>query len=109
MIAGMSAEQRVEPVNITPFPNGELGIVWSDGRECYLGGHALRCACTCASCVDEDTGRKLLVDERVPRDVRPVEVHPVGRYGISILWSDGHDTGIYAFQRLRELCDAAGG
>ena len=108
MIAGMSPDPRVEPVNITPFPNGEVGIVWSDGRECYLDGHALRCACACASCVDEDTGRKLLVDERVPRDVRPLEIHPVGRYGISILWSDGHDTGIYAFDRLRALCDAAG-
>ena len=37
-----------EPVNITPFPNGELGVVWKDGHESYFPGHALRCACGCA-------------------------------------------------------------
>ena len=85
--------------------------MWSDGHESYYPGHALRCACTCATCVDERTGRKVLIDERVPRDVRLLEVHPVGRYGISIRWSDGHDTGIYPFDRLRAMCpcDQCGG
>ena len=104
----MGDDKRNVPVNITPFPNGELGIVWSDGTECYLDGHDLRCACTCARCVDELTGRKVLQVERVPRDVRPLEVFPVGRYGISIRWSDGHDTGIYSFERLHSMCDGGG-
>ena len=29
----------------------------------------------------------------------------VGRYGIRITWADGHDTGIYVFEALRELDD----
>jgi DUF971 family protein len=29
----------------------------------------------------------------------------VGRYAIGIGWSDGHDTGIYSFERLRALAD----
>jgi DUF971 family protein len=92
------------PVNVIPFPNGELGVVWDDGHESFYDGHVLRCACACASCVDEMTGRKVLEEERVPRDVRAVEIHPVGNYGLSILWSDGHDTGIYTFETLRKLC-----
>ena len=99
----MSADAAARPVRIAPFPNGELGIVWDDGRESYYPGRALRCACACARCVEETSGRKLLRDDTVPEDVRPLEVHPVGQYAIAIRWSDGHDTGIYTFDRLREL------
>jgi DUF971 family protein len=100
----MKPELPPRPVEITPLPNGELAVAWQDGHESYFGGHYLRCACACASCVDEMTGRKTLENERVPRDVAPRRVFPVGRYGIGVEWSDGHDTGIYAFERLRELC-----
>ena len=94
------------PERIRILPNGELGIVWSDRRESYLPGHPLRCACSCANCVDELSGRKVLDDSKVPRDVLPLEVHPVGNYGISIRWSDGHETGIYTFEYLREMAEA---
>jgi DUF971 family protein len=92
------------PVHVAAFPNGEIGIVWDDGHESYFGGHDLRCACTCASCVDEMSGQKVLRDDRVPADVSAQEIHPVGNYAISILWSDGHDTGIYSFEKLRRIC-----
>ena len=36
--------------------------------------------------------------------LRAEEVALVGRYAISIRWSDGHGTGIYSFQQLREWC-----
>jgi DUF971 family protein len=101
-----TAGEPTEPVRHTVFPSGELAIVWADGRETYVSGFDLRCACTCAQCVEEMTGRALLDPAAVPRDVRPLEVHPVGRYGFGIRFSDGHDTGIYAFSRLRAL-DAA--
>ena len=29
------------------------------------------------------------------------EVHPVGRYGLTPVWGDEHDTGIYTFKMLR--------
>jgi DUF971 family protein len=35
--------------------------------------------------------------------VRPIRVQGVGRYALQIAWSDGHDTGIYTFEHLREL------
>jgi DUF971 family protein len=100
----MSRETPLRPVRVVPFPNGELGVVWGDGHESYYPGHALRCACACAMCIDESSGRKLLLDDRVPRDVRPLEVVPQGNYGILLRWSDGHGTGIYTFERLRGLC-----
>ena len=94
----------VRAARITPFPNGELGIVWEDGHESYYPGHYLRCACACARCVDEMSGRKILEDDRVPNDVEILELHPVGNYAISFRWSDGHDTGIYSYRHLRNLC-----
>jgi len=100
----VSAGATPRPVDVAAFPNGEIGIVWNDGHESYYGGHALRCACACAQCVDEVTGDKLLDDRRVPADVRAESFHPVGNYGLGIRWSDGHDTGIYTFDRLRALC-----
>ena len=99
-----SAAGPRRPRQISPFPNGQIGILWDDGHESIYDGHALRCRCTCAVCVDELSGRKLLENDRVPKDVWAREIHPVGNYGIGVLWSDTHDTGIYTFDRLRELC-----
>jgi|SRR5512134_3287972 DUF971 family protein len=63
---------------------------------------ALRLACPCAECVEEMTGRPLLDPARVPDDVRPLALALVGAYGLKITWSDGHSTGIYTWDRLRQ-------
>jgi DUF971 family protein len=100
----MNRGEPVRAVRVAPFPNGELGIVWEDGHESYYPGRTLRCACPCAQCVDEMSGHKLLQDEAVPEDIQLLEIQPVGHYAIAVRWSDGHDTGIFAFERLRRLC-----
>ncbi len=81
----------------------ELAIVWSDGVESVYPVRELRLACGCAQCVDEWTGEGRLDPASVPEDVHPVRIQSVGRYAIQIRWSDGHETGIYPFRRLREL------
>ena len=100
----MNAEAPLRATRVTPFPNGELGIVWEDGHESFYPGHLLRCACNCAHCIEETTGRKILDDAGVAQEIKIVELHPVGNYAVSIKWSDGHDTGIYSFNNLRGLC-----
>ena len=60
-------------------------------------------ACACARCVDEWSGAATLDPSTVPADVHPLQIRNVGRYAIQIDWSDGHDSGIYPFRRLREL------
>ena len=55
--------------------------------------------------MDEVSGRKILDDDRVPADVRVLGLNPVGNYAVEIRWSDGHDTGIYPFDRLRAMCE----
>jgi DUF971 family protein len=43
----------------------------------------------------------LSAGERQP--LRITAMHPTGRYAYSIHFSDGHDTGIYTLELLREL------
>lgn len=95
--------RRYVPARIEQRGPRELAIHWADGAESVLEVRALRLACGCAVCVDEWTGEGRLDPDAVPEDVHPTTIEPVGRYAIQIAWSDGHDTGIYPFRRLREL------
>lgn len=93
----------VTPTRIAQQGPRELGIRWADGAESVFDVRALRLACACARCVDEWSGRATLDPASIPGDVRPLRIRSVGRYAIQIDWSDGHDSGIYPFRRLREL------
>jgi ATP-binding protein involved in chromosome partitioning len=97
------SEAQITPSQIRQASPRRLAITWSDGLESGYEVRALRLACGCAHCVDEWTGAKRLDPDSVPGDVRPLEIAPVGRYGIRIDWSDGHTAGIYSFRRLRDL------
>ena len=96
-------ELSVTPTRIAQQGPRVLGIRWADGLECVYDVRELRLACACARCVDEWSGRATLDPESVPADVHPLRIRGVGRYAIQIDWSDGHDSGIYPFRRLREL------
>ncbi|MGD0092102.1 MAG: DUF971 domain-containing protein [Planctomycetota bacterium] len=39
----------------------------------------------------------------LPKEVKVSEARPVGQYGLNLVFSDGHATGIYTFELLREL------
>lgn len=86
----------------------EIVLEWKDGHVSRYDPFTLRMACACATCVDENTGRKLLHAESVPKDVWACSISPVGRYGLQFVWSDGHSTGIYTFDRLRSMCPCCG-
>ena len=101
-------EARFTPTAIRQQGPRELAITWADGRESRYAVRELRLACGCAACVDEWTGAGRLDPASVPADVRPLRLSAVGRYGIQIHWSDGHETGIYPFRRLRELDSGLG-
>ena len=98
---------RRAPYRIIRRDDG-LHIEWERGTApVYYQARALRLACPCAECVEEMSGRPLLRPETVPADVAPRSVALVGSYGLRVVWSDGHSTGIYTFDALRG--GAAGG
>jgi ATP-binding protein involved in chromosome partitioning len=94
---------------------GDLVIVWKDGDESRFALAELRRNCPCAVCRDlrarndVETGElKLLDGEAATATAAARDFVYVGRYGIRITWADGHDTGIYTFEALRQQDEEAG-
>ena len=95
----------IEPQELVQEGKARLRIVWGDGRACGYGAAALRRVCPCAQCVNEMTGQRMLDPKTVPDELTIESVQIVGRYALTFRWSDGHQTGIYSFRLLRELCE----
>ena len=101
---------------------GEEGttiIEWNDGHRSPYPHQYLRNKCPCATCTDhgmkeadEDDSADLLKSTGVSQlpilgqggPLKPTRAEMVGHYALQIFWSDGHSTGIYTFDYLREIC-----
>ena len=92
------------PTNVQQSGEDSLRIEWSDGHVSLYKVRDLRLACRCAGCQDEQTGERTLDQSKIPADVHPKMINPVGRYALHFDWSDGHTTGIYTFEHLLEVC-----
>jgi len=44
------------------------------------------------------------VQQLTPRQTEMVDLREVGRYGLTPIWADGHQTGIYTYRALRGMC-----
>ncbi len=99
---GPSSESP-KPVEITRSGEHDIKIRWKDGAETIYPARFLRMECPCAVCVDELSGIRRLHVSMVPPGVHPAGIDRVGRYAIQIHGSDGHNTGIYTWERLHDL------
>ena len=80
---------------------GILDILWSDGKQQQFTHAFLRGHCQCADCKAlhrQGEGR-----EALSAQCRITDMCQVGVYGVQIIFSDGHDRGIYPWSYLREL------
>ena len=102
---GSAKRQAIEPREISQESNTSLRITWADDRACTYEAADLRRACPCAQCVDEWTGNRTLSPETISDEVEIADLSIVGRYALNFRWSDGHETGIYSFKYLRDLCE----
>ena len=105
MIDAAQKRQTIEPTEISQESDSLLRITWADGRVCEYQAALLRRACPCAQCVDEWTGERTLKPQAIADEIEIGDLSIVGRYALNFRWSDGHETGIYSFQYLRDLCD----
>lgn len=80
-----------------------LELEWTDGLHVRLPFKLLREECQCARCVDENTGKRLLDPDTVPGTIQPDDLKFTGNYALKFYWSDGHDTGLYTWDHLRNL------
>ncbi|HOQ89909.1 MAG TPA: P-loop NTPase [Candidatus Hydrogenedentes bacterium] len=94
------AGQQLPQVSSEP---GFIVISWPDGEVTRLPARLVRLSCQCALCVDEFSGEQILDPEQIPEDVTATEITPLGNYAVGITWSDGHSSGIYSWEHLREI------
>jgi len=87
-----------------------LLVHWSDGVAHRIPWRTLRDRCPCATCrtkLAEPAPTPLFnilkPEETVP--VRATAMAPIGNYAYQIDFSDGHKTGIFSLELLRELGD----
>jgi ATP-binding protein involved in chromosome partitioning len=98
---------RTTPVGFQRKNPRTLSVLWQDGSQQEIDVRDLRLACHCAGCVNEMSGRKTLDPKSVRADVAPKAITSVGNYAIGVSFDDGHSSGIYSFDHLRWLGDAA--
>lgn len=81
-------------------------ITFGDGVVAVFPVGELRAACPCAGC----RGLRERSEVAWPRGAQAATISVIdaeltGAWGLSIRWSDGHDTGIYAWSVLRRWWD----
>ncbi len=86
-----------------------LEITWSDGLTQRITWRKLRDACPCATCrVERSQPAKpqpllAVLSPAEARPLAPASMRPVGNYAYAIAFSDGHSSGIYSLELLRQL------
>ena len=88
-------------------------ITWSDGHVSRYDFPYLRDHCPCALCNDERQKKDKFAASAAggaselpmfkPR-VKAKSANAVGNYAVQIEFTDGHATGIFSFEHLREIC-----
>lgn len=102
-------EQQKQPVKIeVDVKQSELRMTWADGATSRYAFEHLRKICPCATCQEQRNNADPLrvlspgqeaIRARLERDY-PAEM--VGNYALQLFWDDGHRTGIYTFEFLRQ-------
>lgn len=105
-----SIEQQNHPVNIeVDVKQSELRITWADGVQSRYTFTHLRKICPCATCQEQrkvkDDPLIVLPPAMLAASDKLDTAHPaemVGNYALQLFWDDGHRTGIYTFEFLRQ-------
>ena len=84
----------------------EVVIVFGDGHRCRFGFVEMRVNCPCATCRGaRDQGQVPWPRPGQPETLTVTEARLVGAWGLGLTWSDGHATGIYPWESMRQWCD----
>ncbi|MEM6330316.1 MAG: DUF971 domain-containing protein, partial [Planctomycetota bacterium] len=104
----MTHEPPASPTSLDRTPTG-LRITWSDGQVRDYTAGQLRDGCPCATCREKRSappppaGQLTVLSAAEARPLRVEGMRPAGAYAYNIRFSDGHNTGLFTFERLREL------
>lgn len=96
----------VRPPDDSPWPvkialssdKRRLLIAFDDGADIDLGAELLRVESPSAEV--QGHGRDDKTTPTGKRNITITHIEPVGRYAVRLVFSDGHDTGIYSWSTL---------
>jgi len=100
---------NVQPTQVAMSAEDRLRIAWNDGqvREYLIA--ELREKCPCATCREkrkapEQPAEMLpILSQAETEPLRITKMEPQGHYAYAIHFSDGHNTGLFTLESLREL------
>jgi DUF971 family protein len=101
-----------DPVRVQVDADAQaLTVVWRDDHDAVFPFHKLREACPCAECGGKAVEHISPPDTDSPDDepdphwpeLGIASIEPAGSIGIRIEWDDGHNAGIFRWDRLRRL------
>jgi DUF971 family protein len=78
-----------------------LEIAFDDNTECMLSCELLRVYSPSAEVRGHGVGQEVLQVGK--ENVNILAIEPVGQYAIKLIFSDGHDTGLYSWDYLYDL------
>ena len=55
------------------------------------------------------TRKPILNIDTIPNDIHAKEISTIGNYAILVNWSDGHNTGFFPFNTIRQLVKRSSG
>jgi DUF971 family protein len=91
-----------QPTEITLHQQSrELEIAFADGLRSKLSFEFLRVNSPSAEVRGHGPGQEVLQVGK--RNVKVLNIEPVGSYAIKIDFDDGHDSGLYSWEYLRHL------
>lgn len=99
----------MQPTQLRMVSPELLRIDWSDGQVRQYAVCELRDNCPCASCREKRRAPPSPPTELAilsPAETEPLRItnmEPQGRYAYAIHFSDGHNTGLFTLETLREL------
>ena len=103
---------RHDPEHIAISKAKGIDIDWKDSHHSSYSVALLRDECPCATCTGAHGTPPQKTNFTAPANPfqmyraapKMVDVEPVGNYAIRIVWNDGHSSGIYSWDHLRNIC-----
>jgi DUF971 family protein len=78
-----------------------LTVTFDDGKRLALPAELLRVMSPSAEVQGHSEAQRMTVAGK--KNVRILRIEPVGNYAARIVFDDGHDTGLFVWEYLREL------
>ena len=97
----MNKEQRPVAIDLHQ-KSQELEVSYADGNSYRLPSEYLRVYSPSAEVKGHGPGQEVLQTGKIK--VAITDIKPVGHYALQLVFDDGHDTGLYAWDYLYDLC-----